>query len=276
MFMINFLAGQCRSFNQKPQTKPVQQSALEKRVDRDALKHITINLLTNKDRCCLLGCSRSLKQLVEGMAYHQNFQKIASLVTGRCREIAIQNPPSKESRFLVKDPLRFNAFDYDTSSQCVMTGDHGDYREVTVKLWNRSGEMIRQFSKPNDFYKSIISMRLDTRNNRAMGASGSSDGTVRVWNVETGQELFRSRPLDVDLQEVAANLGGNAVLCAGYGGQVQFIDMQHPQDPKLSPVLPKHHRGRINWMCDPSEINRFFLRWPSFENLGSRWAHLPF
>ena len=263
MFFINLIASQCRK-SAHPVVQPApQKSDLEKRIYPLVLKLICNEFLGHGDRANLSASCPSLRGFVQTLPAQQELSKILPLVLGRCRMIQIQNSEPALKR---GDSLPFNAFDYDPREQCVLTGDHGDYENVNVRLWNRRGEMLRQFAghggDSHEFYKSINSVCLDMERNRAMASSSSSDGNVRVWDLRTGQLLFRQEPLAQNLDRCAANFASNTLLCGSWSGYVRFVHLWRPDAPDRSPVLPEFHSGRlysgVSWMCDAPEIDRLF------------------
>ena len=58
--------------------------------------------------------------------------------------------------------------------------------------------------------------------------SGSSDGTLRVWDLETGKTLAVVT-LDAPVRAVAVSPDGRIVLVGDQAGKVHFLDLVEPK-----------------------------------------------
>jgi len=74
-------------------------------------------------------------------------------------------------------------------------------------------------------------------------ASGSLDGTVRLWNLHRpGDQPFILRGRTLGLTSVAFQPGGNRLAAAGEDGTVRVWDLERPAD---SPIVLKAESGRL-------------------------------
>jgi WD40 repeat protein len=118
----------------------------------------------------------------------------------------------KEVKRLSDRKNRFSCLALSPEGKQVLAGG-GGYQSAALQLWNiEAGKSIRTFQGHKDWVRSVAVSPDGKR-----GLSGSMDGTVRLWDLETGKQL-RSLKHASGIQGVAFSPDGLFAI-SGSGSQ---------------------------------------------------------
>lgn len=109
--------------------------------------------------------------------------------------------------------------------------------DTTVRVWDLDGRRLRHTLKGHDDWVNAVAATPDG----ARAISGSSDGTARVWNIHSGQEML-VLPHRCPIRTVAVTQDGTRVVTAAADGTARVWDLRSGE---LVRVLAGHE-GAVN------------------------------
>ena len=105
-----------------------------------------------------------------------------------------------------------------------------------IRLWDaQTGGIRHEFKHHWPYYVSAVAYSPDGR----MLASGSEDRTVRLWNLDTGQNVQIFIGHQDEVSELVYSPDGRTLASGGYDGTILLWDVSHHlQEPRATTAAP--------------------------------------
>ncbi|MFX1512649.1 MAG: hypothetical protein ACFFCQ_08690 [Promethearchaeota archaeon] len=123
--------------------------------------------------------------------------------------------------------------------------------EKTIRLWNVTNGNLTECNTQIDYYKSVSSVVFSPSNNTL--ASGCTDGVIRFWDVQNGDELKNISAHDNQgVSSIVFSPDGTKLASGGYDGRVKLWNATHEkllnksQDP-ISSVVFSPDGTKLAW-----------------------------